>query len=183
MRPRLVIFAKPPAMGRAKTRLAADIGPVPAMRLYRAMVAHILRNTRDPRWKTLLALPDDSLNARHPVWPPDLPRMPQGPGDLGARQARAFSAPMTVVIGTDTPDVTARDIAAALAALRRSEAVIGPAEDGGYWLLGLKGPARPGLFDGVRWSHANTLNDLEKRLPRPIMRLAAKRDIDDGTDL
>lgn len=183
MRPRLIIFAKPPAMGRAKTRLAADIGPVRAMRLYRAMVARILRNTRDPRWKTLLALPDDSLNARHPVWPPDLPRIPQGGGDLGARQARAFDAPMTVVIGTDTPDVTARDITAAFAALRRSEAVIGPAEDGGYWLLGLKRPARPGLFDGVRWSHANTLNDLEKRLPRPIMRLAAKRDIDDGTDL
>lgn len=170
-------------MGAAKTRLAADIGPVSAMRLYRAMTARILRNTSDPRWQTALAVPDASLHAPLSLWPQSLPRIPQGSGDLGARQARMFAAPMTVVIGTDTPDVTARDIAAAFAALKRHEAVTGPAQDGGYWLLGLKRPAATDLFAGVPWSAPNTLSALEKRLPRPIMRLTMKRDIDDGTDL
>lgn len=183
MRPRLTVFAKAPRMGAAKTRLAADIGPAQAMRLYRAMTARILRRVQDPRWETVLAVPDHDLATCVPEWPERLPRIGQGGGDLGARQARRLDRPFSVVIGTDAPEVTARDIARAFAALRRHEAVAGPAEDGGYWLLGLRRPARRALFDGVPWSSAATLSALEARLPRPIMRLETKRDIDEGTDL
>jgi len=179
VRPRLVVFAKAPLMGYAKTRLAASRGRAEALRRYRAMTARILRNVRDPRWRTVLAVaPDGWADAELPLWPADLSRMPQGDGDLGARQARIFATPMTVVIGTDAPDVSARDIAAAFGALRRNEAVLGPAEDGGYWLLGLKRAAAPGLFDGVRWSTRHALADLEGNLPTPPVRLRALADMD-----
>lgn len=183
MRPRLTVFAKAPRMGTAKTRLAADTGPARAMRLYRAMTARILRRVQDPRWETVLAVPDHDLAARVPEWPAVLPRAGQGGGDLGARQARMLDRPFSVVIGTDTPDVSARDIARAFTSLRRHAAVIGPAEDGGYWLLGLRRPARADLFEGVPWSSDETLSVLEARLPRPIMRLETRRDIDEGADL
>ncbi len=183
MTPRLTVFAKAPRMGAAKTRLAADIGSARAMRLYRAMTARILRRVQDPRWETLLAVPDRDLAARIAEWPETLPRIGQGAGDLGARQARMLARPFSLVIGTDTPDVSARDIARAFSGLRRHEAVAGPAEDGGYWLLGLRRPARADLFAGVPWSSGETLSALEARLPRPIMRLETKRDIDEGADL
>jgi len=64
--------------------------------------------------------------------------------------------------------------------------VIGPAEDGGYWLLALNGPAPRGLFDGVRWSHRETCSDLEARLTASglsIARLRTLRDVDEVEDL
>ena len=218
------MFAKAPVIGGAKTRLAAGIGKVAAWRRHRAMTARILRQVRDRRWTTLLAVsPDRALHWRFPgVWPDSMARIPQGGGDLGARQARVFArgstppppsppgegAPhgesdgsaalppprgragvggATIVIGTDAPQITRADIAAAFSALKRHDAVIGPAEDGGYWLLGLARPAPPGLFDGVRWSHAETRADLEARLAAcgltRIARLRGLRDVDHAADL
>ena len=186
---RLVVFAKAPVIGGAKTRLAAGIGKVEAWRRHRAMTARILRQVRDRRWTTLLAVsPDRALHRRFPgVWPGDLSRLPQGGGDLGARQARMLVGGATIVVGTDAPQITRADIAAAFRALKRHDAVIGPAEDGGYWLLGLARPAPPGLFDGVRWSHAETRADLEARLAAcgltRIARLRGLRDVDHAADL
>ena len=166
-KPRLVVFAKAPVIGGAKTRLAAGVGRVEAWRLHRAMTAGLLRRLRDPRWETVLAVaPDPAVARRFPgVWPDGLRRLPQGGGDLGDRQGRAFTRRgPSVVIGSDAPDVTRGDLAAAFAALKRRDAVIGPAEDGGYWLIGLNGPAPAGLFDGVRWSSARTRDDLERNM-------------------
>jgi len=114
--------------------------------------------------------------------------MAQGTGDLGVRQARVFTAPgPTLVIGTDAPQITRGDIARAFAALNRHDAVIGPAEDGGYWLLGLARPAPAALFDAIRWSHARTRADLESRLAAfgfsPIAHLRPLRDVDHADDL
>ncbi|MFW5661418.1 MAG: TIGR04282 family arsenosugar biosynthesis glycosyltransferase, partial [Oceanicaulis sp.] len=134
------------------------------------------------------------------VWPDALARIAQGGGDLGARQARVFAAggcpprPSrqgkgggTLVIGTDAPQVTRADIAAAFRLLKRHDAVIGPAADGGYWLFGLARPAPPGLFDGVRWSHAETRADLKARLHvfglARIAHLRTLRDVDHAADL
>lgn len=189
MAPLLVIFAKAPVIGGAKTRLARGIGKVSAWRIYRAMTAGLMRRLDDPRWRTMLAVaPDRAAARRFPgVWPHGLARAGQGGGDLGARQARAFAGRGPVcVIGTDAPDVTRADIAQAFAQLKRHDAVIGPAEDGGYWLLALNGPAPRGVFDGVRWSHPETLSDLEARLTAcglSIARLRALRDVDEAADL
>ncbi|GEM_PF-5595514 len=167
-------------MGAAKTRLARDVGPAEAMRLYRAMMARILRAVRDPRWDIALAVtPDATARARIPVWPSGIPRIPQGGGDLGARQARLLARRgPTALIGADAPDVTASDVARAFAALRRAGSAVGPAADGGYWLLALNGPAPAGLFDGVRWSSPHTLADLAPRLPGPVVRLRELADLD-----
>ena len=93
----------------------------------------------------------------------------------------------TVVIGSDAPQVLRADIAAAFKALKTHDAVIGPAEDGGYWLLGLNAPAPADLFEGVRWSHEATLSDLEGRMAalglRRIKRLRTLRDVDEAGDL
>ena len=187
---KLVLFAKAPVIGGAKTRLAAGIGKVEAWRRHREMSAVILRKLQDRRWQTVLAVsPDRALNKRYPgIWPQRVTRVPQGSGDLGVRQARAFTEQGPVcVIGTDAPDVTRADIAQAFKALKRHDAVIGPAEDGGYWLLALNAPAPSELFDGIRWSHAETRADLEARLracglPR-IAHLRGLRDIDVAEDL
>ena len=93
----------------------------------------------------------------------------------------------TCVIGADAPQITRADIAAAFRGLKRHDAVIGPAEDGGYWLLALNAPAPAELFDDVRWSHAETLADLEARLRDcglvRIKHLRALRDVDEAGDL
>ncbi|MEO1040049.1 MAG: TIGR04282 family arsenosugar biosynthesis glycosyltransferase [Pseudomonadota bacterium] len=190
MKPRLVVFAKAPVIGGAKTRLAAGIGKVQAWRLHRAMTARILRAVTDPRWETVLAVsPDSAASRRFPrVWPVDIARIPQGDGDLGVRQMRVFGARRPVcVIGTDAPQIVRADIAATFAALKRHDAVIGPAADGGYWLLALDAPAPAILFDGVRWSHPQTGADLEARLRAcalgRIARLRVLRDIDRASDV
>lgn len=189
MAPLLVIFAKAPVIGGAKTRLARGIGKVSAWRIYRAMTAQLVRRLGDDRWRIVLAIaPDRALTRRFPgVWPQGVARAGQGGGDLGARQARAFEGRGPVcVIGTDAPGVTRGDIAQAFARLKRHDAVIGPAEDGGYWLLALNGPAPRGLFEGVRWSHGETRADLEGRLAAcglSIVRLRTLRDVDEAGDL
>jgi len=190
IRPRLVIFAKAPVIGGAKTRLAAGIGKTAAWRRYRAMTAAVLRALADPRWECVLAVsPDRMASRRFPgVWPDRTKRLPQGSGDLGARQARVFAGRGPVcVIGTDAPQITRADIAAAFAGLKTHDAVIGPAEDGGYWLLALDAPAPAGLFDAVRWSQAATRRDLEARMRAcglaRIKRLRTLRDIDEADDL
>lgn len=191
MKPRLYIFAKAPVIGGAKTRLAAGIGKVPAWRHHRAMSARIIRKVQSPLWITVLTVSPDRACARSfpNVWPKHLRKIAQGAGDLGARQARIFarSHGLACVIGTDTPAVRASDIARAFKALRGKDAVIGPAEDGGYWLLALQTPIPHGVFDDIRWSHDQTRADLIARLNASgytkIAQLRCLRDIDYSEDL
>lgn len=163
----LVIFAKAPALGRAKRRLGQQIGALEAARFYRRTLERtIARCGRDRRWQTWLWITPDRETA-HPTWKAAgrrLARIGQGSGDLGARMARPFkslpSGPV-VLIGSDIPTVTATIIAAAFRALGKHDLVFGPAADGGYWLIGAK-RVRPwprGLFDGVRWSTSHALAD------------------------
>lgn len=184
MRPELYIFAKRPAMGAAKTRLARDIGPTHAQRLYRAMTAKILRNVTDPRWDTILYAASSKSIGSVPAWD-RLPQMAQPSGSLSPRLAHAFTGPRrpVLVIGTDCPQVTARDIADALSALRSHPAVFGPASDGGFWLMGAWAPLRSDVFDTVRWSSEQTLSDLETRLNGRVAKLRMLTDVDDGEGL
>jgi rSAM/selenodomain-associated transferase 1 len=188
---KLVLFAKAPVIGGAKTRLAVGVGKVHAWRRHRAMTAVLTRRLQDKRWRTVLAVsPDRAVGRRFPkVWPERLARQPQGGGDLGRRQAQVFGTGRgpVCVIGTDAPAASRDDIARAFRALRRADAVIGPAEDGGYWLLALNAPVPPALFDAIRWSHARTRADLEARLRafglERVRYLRRLRDIDVAADL
>jgi glycosyltransferase A (GT-A) superfamily protein (DUF2064 family) len=109
---KLVLFAKAPVIGGAKTRLAAGVGKVQAWRRHRAMTAILTRRLQDKRWRTVLAVsPDRAVGRRYPrVWPDHLARQPQGGGDLGERQARVFRQVRgpVCVIGTDAPEVGPR---------------------------------------------------------------------------
>lgn len=179
MRPVLYVVAKAPIMGRAKTRLAADVGPVHAKRIYRALMGQVLRQIRDPRWDTVLAVTPPHLLGKVPDWD-GVAQIPQVSGSLTPRLEALFSRKgPTLTIGTDCPQVGTRDIAAAFRALRSHKYVFGPASDGGFWLMGTNGPLRRGFFDGVRWSHAQTLADVKSRTEGEYAELRTLTDVDD----
>ena len=165
----LVVFAREPRLGRVKRRLADGIGMLAALRFYRLTLAGLLRRVgRDARWRVWLAVtPDRAVHAR--VWPSGVQVVAQGGGDLGARMARPLRrlppGPV-VIVGSDIPDIDARRVAAAFRVLGRHEFVFGPAEDGGYWLVGAARRRLPrGLFAGVRWSGPHALADTLATLP------------------
>lgn len=160
----LVIFAKQPVAGRVKTRLGRDIGMPAAAWWFRHQTSRLIRRVaREPHWDTVLAVaPDTAVRSR--AWPGDLRRWPQGRGDLGVRMdraLRAFGPGPAMIIGADIPGIAPRDIAAGFRLLGNHDAVFGPAQDGGYWLIGLKRPiqAPRSLFMGVRWSTETALSD------------------------
>jgi rSAM/selenodomain-associated transferase 1 len=187
VRPRrhLVIFAKAPALGRVKRRLAAEIGTLAALRFQRAATARLLRRVaRDRRWQCWLALTPDRAIAGPRFWHVPCRRIAQGQGDLGARMARPFSRlprGEVVVIGSDIPDIAASHIVAAFRLLGSSDLVFGPARDGGYWLIGGRRLPR-GLFAAVRWSSEHALADTLRNVPLRwrVARAATLDDVDDG---
>lgn len=185
MKRQLVIFAKTPRIGAVKTRLAKDVGAVEAWRFHvRTMESIVRRLAADGRWECRLAVTPGRAR-----WPAGVGRMPQGPGDLGARMDRVMQAMPpgpVVIVGTDIPDIASGHIARAFAALGRHDAVFGPAEDGGYWLIGLRRrPFAPRLVGPVRWSTGHALADTVALLgPRvSIAMLETLADVDDGPSL
>ncbi len=185
----LLIFVKAPRLGQVKRRLARDIGGPEAWRFYRRTARHlILSLAGDPRWQSHLIVTPDDFDGREPFWPRTLPVIKQGQGDLGARMNRAFlAAPPgpAVLVGSDIPDLGPRHIAAAFDALGRHDAVFGPAEDGGYWLVGFTRRARhTDPFAGVAWSSPSALADTLANLPRSysVAMLEKLGDIDVGAD-
>ncbi len=189
MRPALVVMLKEPRPGRVKTRLGQDIGMVPAAWWFRHQTARLLREVDDPRWQLLLAVAPDREGMASRIWPPHLPRIAQGAGDLGDRMARIMRALPTgpvCIIGGDIPGIRRGHIARAFAALGAHDAVFGPAPDGGYWLVGLKrSRAVPTRFlTNVRWSSANALSDSIASLPGArIALIDTLRDVDTIADL
>jgi len=164
MRPRrhLVIFARRPALGRVKRRLGGDIGAVAATRFHRLCLdAAVRRLSGDRRWRTWLALtPDRSVPSR--MAPERI--IAQGAGDLGDRMARTlrrFAPAPVIIVGSDIPGVRADDVARAFRSLAARLLVLGPAPDGGYWLIGWSGrrPLPRGALQDVRWSSDETLAD------------------------
>lgn len=189
MRPTLVVMLKEPRPGRVKTRLGKDLGMTTAAWWFRHQVRGLLRRVRDKRWNVVLAVSPDREGMLSRVWPADLPRIPQGRGDLGDRMGRVFRTmpPGPVaIIGADIPGVNRARIAEAFAALGDHEAVFGPAPDGGYWLIGMKRAAPvPGtMFNGVRWSSEHALADTMASLAGlRIAQVATLRDVDTVADL
>ena len=183
----LVVMVKAPRIGRVKTRLGRDIGYVWAWGFYRGMLRTVLRRlARDRRWITRLVVsPDRALHQSH-LWPVRAPRLMQGDGDLGDRMGRVMltmpPGPV-VIIGMDIPDIRPRHIEKAFRALGTHDVVFGPADDGGYWLIGLKRrPALKEIFACVRWSSEHALADTRANLPAHwrIAELEILTDVDDG---
>ncbi len=159
----LIIFSRLPRLGTVKTRLARVAGAVAARQLHRRLVLRTLRRlAHNRRWRTVLAITPERGHWRE--WPRRLPRLAQGPGDLGQRMGhclRRSAAPRAVLVGTDIPEISAAAIARAFKALGQARFVFGPARDGGYWLIGwrrLGAWPRRALTD-VRWSSVDALAD------------------------
>ncbi len=190
MRRWVVLFLKEPRPGRVKTRLGRDIGMVEAAWWFRHQAARVIRGLDDPRWRLVLAVSPDHEGLASRVWPAHIPRWPQGPGDLGDRMGRVLRhlPPGPVLIaGADIPELTADHIAEGFRLLGRDDAVIGPASDGGYWMLGLKRGARAipaGLFRGVRWSTPHAMADtVESLAPLDVAFGSVLIDVDEVQDL
>lgn len=185
----LIVMVKEPRPGRVKTRLAKDIGSVDAVWWFRHQTRSLLRRLDDPRWRIVLAVAPDREGLSSRVWPPGIPKLPQGSGDLGARMARLLTRLRpcpALLVGSDVPDLQASHIARAMRLLDRNDAVFGPSPDGGYWLVGLRNlrPAPPGLFKGVRWSSEHALSDTLATLPGQRVGFAnALSDVDTVGDL
>lgn len=178
-KPLLFVFAKAPVLGRAKTRLAKDTGYVHAKRLYRMMVARVLRRVQNPRWQTILAVTPPEALEQVPDWD-GLSQVAQVSGSLSPRLSACFARKgPVVVIGTDSPQVKAQDITDAFRLLKSNQLVFGPASDGGFWLIGAQGPLPESVFDNVRWSSEWTLDDVKRNIQGRVAELRTLTDIDD----
>ncbi|MHB2025967.1 MAG: TIGR04282 family arsenosugar biosynthesis glycosyltransferase [Elusimicrobiota bacterium] len=163
----VVVFAKAPVPGRVKTRLCPPLSPGQAAQLYRAFIQDTLACARSiARAKLLVAYADDGASPEL-NWlknQPGFDFFPQEGEDLGERLVRAFDrvfqdgAEKAVVIGSDAPQIRPETIRRALDSLSKSDAVLGPAEDGGYYLIGLK-ERRPELFQDIPWSTNKALEE------------------------
>jgi rSAM/selenodomain-associated transferase 1 len=189
----LIVFLKYPKPGRVKTRLAAALGDEAAAALYRALTEEVLRATvpRAGEYETLVFFDPPEAAAEMRAWLPGVRLRPQSGGDVGERMAAAFAraferGPRRVaIIGTDVPALTRQTITEALAGLDEADVVVGPAEDGGYYLLALREP-HPELFEHVAWSSPAVLEETLARAAAAGLRvrqLVRLRDVDTITDL
>ena len=172
----LILMLKEPRPGRVKTRLGRDTGMATAAWWFRHQTRRLIRETTDPRWRTVISLSPDRAVSQSRFYPPAIERWPQGGGDLGARMkcalVRAMPGPV-LLIGGDIPGVNRHHIAHAFGLLNSADVVFGPATDGGFWAVGIKGPSVPsGLFANVRWSTGHALADTVKGLSAHKIALA-----------
>ena len=190
----LIVFARRPVVGKVKRRLARSMGGRRAAQLYAGLLARTLSAARRSGYSRLLlmaATPGDCAWFRARYSRAGWQIKAQVRGDLGQRMAQALDAELArgrlaVLIGSDIADLQLNDLRAARRALATgADAVLGPASDGGYWLIGL---ARPviGLFDDMPWSTAAVAAITCARLALAGSRLAVlatRHDIDEARDL
>lgn len=187
MRRHLVLFVRSPQLGRGKRRLARAIGDVATVRFERLMLALLLRRlATDRRWRLRIAVTPDKALRDARLWRRGVEAIGQGGGDLGIRMRRALAAcppGPVVLVGGDIPALAASHVANAFRLLGGRDLVFGPAEDGGFWLVGARrSPRLPRLFERVRWSSPYALADTLAGLPRRITVGLVDRleDVDDG---
>jgi rSAM/selenodomain-associated transferase 1 len=175
----VILFIKAPVRGQVKSRLAAAIGEELALELYRRFILDIIDTVNASN--NLLRIcysPPDAGNAIAD-WPGQgYPAMPQQGDDLGVRMENAFcrifseGAASAVLIGSDIPDLPVAIIRDAFDALTRSDAVIGPASDGGYYLIGFNRDAfLPSLFHGIPWSTDRVFSETMKSFKETSLRV------------
>lgn len=188
----VAIFVRPIETGQVKTRLAATLGADTTATLYRAFIDDTVALVRAlapaAAWLWVAGDPEHpSLSDVAPDWP----RRAQPAGDLGERQRVALSAlleqhPAALAIGSDAPSLPVAALAQTCDMLARAPLVFTPAADGGYCLIGVRGPLAPSLLSDVRWSSRHTLSDVRHNAAglglEPAL-TCPHYDVDDGRDL
>ncbi|MCC7241522.1 MAG: TIGR04282 family arsenosugar biosynthesis glycosyltransferase [Acidobacteria bacterium] len=185
----LCVFAKPPRAGHAKTRLATAIGDGLAAELARAFVLDTWALVSGMPWADPILATTDAAD---PVWAalPGTRVWPQGDGDLGDRMERVLrqalaSYPAAIIVGTDIPGLPVEHLDAARVGLSAADAVIGPCEDGGFYLVGSR-RCPPGLFDQIPWGTDLAYARTEERLRNvglSLIRTPSWFDVDRPEDL
>jgi uncharacterized protein len=180
----LIVFVKAPRAGEVKTRLAQSIGAEQACAAYREMVETVLRRIETIKGVEVRFTPDDASAEVTPWVRGDWKVAAQGAGDLGERLERAINdafsagAKQVAVIGSDCVELNAPDIRACFRELETHDVVVGPATDGGYWIIGLKA-ARPELFQGIAWSTDQVLAQTLSRAKESGLRIQLFRILPD----
>ncbi|TNE56444.1 MAG: glycosyltransferase [Bacteroidetes bacterium] len=164
----LLIFIKNPRLGRVKTRLARTVGATRALQIYRQLLEHTrlaALAVQAERWVYY----SEQVEAQD-IWEDTVFRkFSQSGSDLGYRMASAFAdafrtgATRAVIIGSDCPELSGSFLESAFSALEEVDFVLGPAADGGYYLLGMNTPA-PWIFEDIRWSTASVLAHTLKKI-------------------
>ncbi|MGH7512089.1 MAG: TIGR04282 family arsenosugar biosynthesis glycosyltransferase [Gemmatimonadales bacterium] len=190
MTPTVAIFLKAPRVGSVKTRLAAAIGERQALRLYRVMASRTLAAVREAGFDATIWFAPADAGAEMRRWlGEEWDLRPQASGDLGARLAAAEQAVSRgdgwLAIGGDCPRLDAELLQVAATVVSRDEIVVGPSEDGGYYLIGGRTPLPPALFVDMPWSTGGVLAETRVRLTRAGVawrELPTLRDVDTVED-
>ncbi len=185
-RPLVTVFCRAPVPGRTKTRLTPPLAPEDAAALSLALLLDVTDGVGDPAWdRAALAAEQAEVGPLCALLPAEVPVGVQGPGDLGARMARASVAVLdqgrsaAVIVGSDCPAATAGHVRAALRALRGgADAAVCPSADGGYGLIALSRPC-PELFQRVPWSTPLVLERTRRRAGDAGIALAEVERLDD----
>ncbi len=179
----LIVFTRNPVLGECKTRLAATVGDQVALDIYKLLLSHTYKITKELQVHKQIYYSNE-------IWEDDIwdssifdKHLQQGL-DLGERMANAFRNGFEdgfeniIIIGSDIYDLTASDLEEAFKALEQNEFVIGPAEDGGYYLLGMK-RFTEAVFKHKNWGKEEVFKDtMEDLINRQVVLLRPKNDID-----
>lgn len=192
---RLMMLTRYPLPGRAKTRLIPHLGAEAAAQVQRQMAEHLLRQGLALKQQLSLTFEvhftGGSLAQMRHWLGPEVVYQAQGPGDLGQRliwtfeQGFATGGERLLAIGSDCPAITPAHLRTALEQLQQHDLVLGPALDGGYYLIGLRKPV-PGLFEGIDWGTERVLEQtlaIASRLQLSTALLEPLPDIDRPEDL
>lgn len=168
----LIIFTRFPTAGKVKTRLIPALGSEGAAAIHRQMAEHTVKKMTSLRScgavHLQVAYTGSDEEGMRSWLGTDIEYSMQGAGDLGARMLLAFRQAFesgdrkAVIIGTDCPALTAALIEQAFDALDTCDLVLGPASDGGYYLIGVRKP-EPALFQGIDWGSRSVLNETLKQ--------------------
>ena len=163
--PRLALFTRFPEADRAKTRLIPGVGADAAAGIHRLLTERTVTTLRAAAGECSIEIHYTGADeAAFQRWLGDgLRYLPQPHGDLTARLLAALPPPPVIFFGADTPDLSPAIVRAAVAALEAHEVVLGPAEDGGYYLIGVTKP-HDFLFDDMAWSTASVFAETLARL-------------------
>ena len=183
----VIVFVKNIKLGKVKTRLAKTIGNQGAFEVYSELVKVTEKATKNLAADVRIYFSDAVIETK---WQDDYKTVQEG-HDLGSRMKNAFKKGFDdgyqriVLIGSDLPDITEKHINKGLRELKETEVVFGPAEDGGYYLIGLS-KSHLFIFDDKPWSQSNllkeTLSELESKNIK-FATLVTLNDIDTFEDL
>jgi rSAM/selenodomain-associated transferase 1 len=192
----LLIFTRYPEPGKVKTRLISALGPAGACNLHQRLTSHILQIAKNfaataTQRDFLVCFDGASIRQMQQMFGLEYDFVPQSEGDLGSRMSAAFAQFLAqgrrrvVLIGSDCPGITGEILDAAFYHLHNHNLVLGPATDGGYYLIGLSAHF-PELFQDLPWGTAEILTMTMKRAASLGLRtrlLETLTDIDRPGDL